>query len=286
MKPILLIAILLVPAAPPSSGTADCERIEPVFGVTATGALVEQRFCVRAGHGEFLRPRPVAELAAGQTRQLFWGGMLEDTASAIYGVTGGGQLWWARQDATTGRLGAPIAVGGQFGDWSRYRQIVANGLGELFALDSSGHLLRWVHIGWREGEDAWEAGPQDLGEGCKLGPIVFASTLSPTMRYVALQDDPPGYAFCTTEGQAHNASVLPPPTRSATMAVAPGVAYALLDNGELARIVLGPALQWRAGNRSGASYLAAFAGWAFIPTESQPSYKYEWQWTFYDYGVL
>jgi hypothetical protein len=278
---LMALVTLVMPSDPPVPPNP-CEWIEPVYALTDAGDLVEQRFC-RQNAGAFLEPRTIAHFTTAPT--LFWGGR-HGGAAIIYSVTTDGQLWWARQDPVTGRLGRAIAVGTAFGDWNRYKALFGTGDGLFFGVDRLGHLIGWQHMGWTTGEDAWQA-PVDLGSTCPwLGKPVYALPGSP-YRYVALQYRPSGYAVCDRHGEPALMSLLPTDliSGSATMAPMQAVTYALTRNGQLVRLILEcddntSVLTWRSNASTLDSYQSIFAGSAYdfrLPVRA----KWEWQWPFY-----
>jgi hypothetical protein len=276
----LLVGTVVFGQSPAMAGR--CDVIEQLYGLTAGAELVEQNYCV-GSPGEFLPPRTIASLGGTGLRTLSWGGLRRDETSVFYGVTADGDLMWFAQNPDTGALGSGIRVGAQFGDWSRYKHLVATGNGDLQGLDAAGHLIRWTHVGWRDGSDTWWLGPEDLGPSCPGARPVYVGR-DKHDQYVGVSVDPPGFVYCASTGIARTASLLPEAelAASVTSAPEPGVAFALSGN-RLFRLVLSTRLvtpSWRPAASIDTEFVAIFAGRTIAVAVSQP-YKYEWQWPFY-----
>lgn len=280
---VMLLGVLVVPTAARATG---CDRVEPVFGVKDGGLLLEHDYCVEGEElGHFLPARIIGDFQNGSMPRLFWGGRRPDNASVIYAVTADGRLMWSRQNAYTGVLGPMVEVGHRFGGWSRYTSLMSSGRGQLFAVDERGHLIKWVHIGWLDGQDEWREDPRDLGPVCKPGAIVFASAIGPGN---SVQVHGSGYSLCNWNTRYETMSTLPADALSATAAPAPGVTFALRAtmSGRLMRLTLETSLPsgpvWTVDKMADASYIRVFAGNSFKPGDDKDLFKYEWQWYFYD----
>jgi hypothetical protein len=276
----LLVGAVVFAQSPAMAGR--CDAIEQLYGLTASAELVERHYCV-GSPGGFLPPRTIANLDGSGLRALFWGGLRRDETSVFYGVTADGGLMWFDQNPDTGALGSGIRVGAQFGDWGRYQDLTATGNGDLQGRDTQGHLVRWTHVGWRDGSDTWWAGPEDLGPGCTDVRPVYVGRDGPDL-YVGISPDPPGYVYCAKAGVARTASLLPKAqlAASATSAPEPGVTFALAGD-TVVRLVLSTRLTtplWRPAASIDTGYVAIFAGRTIAVGVPQP-YKYEWQWPFY-----
>lgn len=274
---VLLMAGALT-GSPAQAHTGECDIAEQVYGVTRWGDLIVQPFCVSPEYA-YLEQRILASFG-GDLPLLFYGGQLHDATAVIYGVAGDGTLRWYRENPGTGRLDPGVVVGSQFGDWRGYSYLQSFGGGDLSGVDTQGRVWRWRHLGWQDGSDAW-ATVEYVGGSCAGTRPVFVGREA-TDLYVGVSAW--SYVYCGPTGETCLASVLPPDAAAATMAVSPGVAYALgSSDSRLIRMTLNinakpPA--WRTDAVARPGLMAIFTGRSIF-ADDPPIFKYEWQWSWY-----
>ncbi|GIH02156.1 hypothetical protein Rhe02_02230 [Rhizocola hellebori] len=281
---LLLLAVCTVTATPAAvAHSGECAIVEQVYGVDQTGDLIVQPFCIKPGES-YLPARTLASFGANVPQQLFYGGQLPDLTVIIYGVGADGTLRWYRENGSTGQLDPGVAVGSQFGDWRNYQYLQSAGGGDLSGIDAAGRLWRWVHLGWQDGTDQWAEG-EPLEVGCPGTRPVFTGRNGP-QRFVGVAVVGPSYLYCGHDGQAHLASVLPAGVDAMTMAVGPGVSYALRrSDSRLTRLTLDVEAKppvWRTGAVGRPGFVAIFTGRSIVTDQTSPIYRYEWQWTWYE----
>jgi hypothetical protein len=277
---VLLVAAATVNGSPAAAKSISCKVIEQVYGISHTGDLIVQAFCETPG-AAYLPPRTLASFGA-QVPQLFYGGQLPDHTVIIYGVGSDGALRWYRENPWTGRLGPGVVIGSQFGDWRRYQHLQSAGNGDLSGVDAAGRMWRWAHLGWEDGADTWAVeAPEDLGKECVGARPVFAGRDGPE-RYAGVEGS--SYVYCRHDGTARTASLLPVGVEAATMAVGPGVTYALRQSDHrLTRLVLDVTTsppRWHT-DAVAQAFSAIFTGMS-IRAAGGPVFRYEWQWVWYE----
>jgi hypothetical protein len=281
---LLSLVTSAVISTPAAAQVSECEIAEQVYAVDRFGDLTVQPFCVMPG-GVYLQPPRLLASFGGQLPRLFYGGQLTDATVVIYGVGADGNLRWYRENSATGRLGPGVVVGSQFGDWRNYQHLQTAGSGDLSGVDAHGRLWRWVHTGWQEGTDTWAAGgPENAGAGCEGIEPIFTGRDGPE-RYVGVEAKTSSYVYCGYAGEVRVASLLPNEVDAVTMAVGPGVTYALRQaDQQLIRMILDthPQLpRWHASALGRGPFTAIFTGRTILAGEPSPPAKYEWQWTWY-----
>jgi hypothetical protein len=160
-------AFLAAGAGPARAADRACQAYEVSYGITRVGALVEHDYCVGGdAAGMQAAPRQVAPAGwwlGGAVLSAGTDPIAEGQPAKLYQVAADGTLWWYT-DGGQGRFGPGKQVGRVFGDWRRYRTLFAPSPGLIDAVDETGRVLEWIHLGYTDGSDTWQ-GPEVVGHG-------------------------------------------------------------------------------------------------------------------------
>ena len=159
-----------------------------IYGINpADGDLYE----VRVLGGTFEGPLKVGSGWAGM-RHIFSGGN-----QIIYAITADGKLLWYRhiaQPALAHGWGGAFELGAAWGD---VRLVCAAGDGVIFAVFNNGEFKRYVHSGWRTGDNTWvNWNPHSLAGGWHHIKKIFAWN---TGNLYSISDDGNLYHYRVTD---------------------------------------------------------------------------------------